>query len=652
MKNRYILIVLTAMAFSLFGCKDYLDLVPEKDITTIGSVFEKKSTALRFLNSGYATNNHNQGNMFRDPAMCGADEYMTGTMLRTVPSNFRYDYNYIPALRIADGLNNVNDPILNYWGHRRVEYQDNTVTNRYIGIRMLNIFIENVDDVNDMTDEEKVIYKAEAKAMQAHYYFELIRMYGPVSLVPENSSIEDDISSILTPRMPIDDCFKVVVYLLDESIADLRTLNEQPAGEYGHITKEGAYALKAKALLYQASPLFNGNTWYAGFTNIEGVELFPQTYDPEKWHKAAVAADEAVAFCEEIGKGLYNSVTDEDSDFMNAMRNVQESVTPIAFDSDELLWGCWTDSQGEEYKHKLPRYNPDHGSYQSNIYGDLTPTMRMVELYYTKNGLPLNMDKTWSYNDRYKMGKETDSNYDKIVKLNDDVLNLHLRREPRFYASIAADKCYWKKNNGYILMNPYKDGTHGNTQNRVVDNQFQNRTGYWVKKMIPGNVTGQSLGVYYPHPVLRMAELYLMQAEAWNEYEGPSSKVFDAVDKVRERAGIPDMQDSWNTYSSNPGMIASKEGLRDVLRTEKMIEFAFEGHRFWDLRRWKIAHEYQNKPLKGWFVFGEDSQSFYNNYEGPVVVWTKNSFESPRDYFWPIKDTEIPVANIKQNLGW
>jgi hypothetical protein len=285
----------------------------------------------------------------------------------------------------------------------------------------------------------------------------------------------------------------------------------------------------------------------------------------------------------------------------------------------------------------------------------------MVELYYTENGIPLEHDKNWNYADRYKMGIEENPNYESVVALNEPVLNLHLKREPRFYANIAADKCYWKRGEAtpekdpFVLMKPYKGDDHGNMRDRVISGEYQNLTGYWVKKFVPSNAMGgrsMDLSKIFPFPALRLADLYLMKAEAWNEYEGPSAKVFEALNRVRQRAGIPDIEYAWDNFAKNPGVIRNKAGLRDVIQQERMIEFAFEGHRFWDLRRWKKAHEYMNMPIKGWFVFGEDSQSFYNNYNGPLVVWSKNKFLAPRDYFWPLKDEEVLISTVKQNLDW
>ena len=153
-------------------------------------------------------------------------------------------------------------------------------------------------------------------------------------------------------------------------------------------------------------------------------------------------------------------------------------------------------------------------------------------------------------------------------------------------------------------------------------------------------------------PVIRLAELYLIQAEAWNEYEGPSDKVYKPLNKVRERAGIPDVEASWEQFSNQPQKIKLKEGMREIIQQENFVEFAFEGHRFWDLRRWKLAHLELNDKLLGWNVLGTDARTFYNNFEGPVVVWDKAKFVAPRDYLFPLKAEEVLISGYVQNPGW
>ena len=127
--------------------------------------------------------------------------------------------------------------------------------------------------------------------------------------------------------------------------------------------------------------------------------------------------------------------------------------------------------------------------------------------------------------------------------------------------------------------------------------------------------------------------------------------MYDNIDMVRERAGILPVREAWEQYSTNPVLVTTKEGMRNIIRQEFNIEFAFEGQRFWNLRRWQIAHEELNEPLYGWNVLGKDADSFYNHGE-PVMVWSKRGFSAPRDYFWPIRSEEAQVSGVVQNPGW
>ena len=241
-------------------------------------------------------------------------------------------------------------------------------------------------------------------------------------------------------------------------------------------------------------------------------------------------------------------------------------------------------------------------------------------------------------------------------------LNLHLKREPRFYANVAADRCYWQRGpaaNKNMLVQAYRGEAFGIHESFLLYSQPQNLCGYYVKKFSRSEVqtyqytsnTG-SLGDCR-WPMIRLAELYLIQAEAWNEYlSKPDDKVYESLNKVRRRAGIPDVEIAWKEHSSQPHKIETKEGMREIIQQENFVEFAFEGHRFWDLRRWKLAHLELNDKLLGWNVLGENARTFYNNFEGPVVVWDKAKFVAPRDYLFPIKAEEAMIAGYVQNPGW
>ncbi len=650
MVKKYLLIIVVAIFTS---CESYLDHVPEDDIITIEKIFEKRADALLFLNGCYISHLVSAGNIIADPAMTGADEFVTNEYYRKKAYAGSF---YSRGFSIATGLQSVSNPITPYWGFNEAGMVVNphAFDDVYQCIRRCNIVIANIDNVYNMSLSEKQQFKAEAKAQKALYYFELIRKYGPICLIPENISVEASMDDIQVPRSHVDTCFNRAVKLFDEAIPYLKSFRSQSTERYGFMNKEAAMGWKAKTLLYQASPLFNGNSWYSQFKNRDGETLFSSEYDPDKWKKAAKACDEAVAYCELSGFELENSFKSEDSEKLNQIRNIQFSVMPIGWTGNELIAGIYTIGEND-LKTRLPYWNKDHNLHNIDFRGSINPTLKMVELFYTENGLPITSDKNWNYTNRYRDGIEKRNSYSNIVSLNKKVLNLHLKREPRFYANIAFDKGMWSRGGSFYEMNAKKNGTNGLEEDYVIQNKPQNISGYWVKKFLsPYSIGGKdpSYGSSFPFPKLRLAELYLMQAEAWNEFEGPSSKVYDALNVIRERAGIPTVQESWNMYSTNPSKITTKEGMREIIQQEKMIEFSFEGHRFWDLRRWKKAHEYMNTPIKGWDVFGETDEEFYNQYNGPVVVWRKNKFESPRDYFWPIRDEEILKSNVVQNIGW
>ncbi len=634
--------------FLLMSCDNYLDVVPEDDIATIESIFEKKSTALKFFLGCYK-GYRNAGSAIVDPGVAGGDEVAGGQVLRDKGLAHTYE---LTSLHIATGRLSPSNPILARWGGSGCYYDF---------IRQCNIFIENVDKVYNMTDKEKKQYKASAIAIKALYYFELMQMYGPITLVPNNIDVEAEMEVMQRPRSHVDTCFNRIAELFDQAIElEINTFAEQPLYEAGLLNRESVYAYKAKALLYAASPLFNGNPWYSDFTNRDGEPLFSSEYDESKWVRAAQAADEAIAFCEQRAKNLYSGYNKEGSALVNKIRDIQLSVIPISFASDELLHGTYTLTKNDILM-RMPRYSSLVPSLQTSAtanVGVLSPSMRMVELFYTENGLPIGEDKNWNFAGRYQMGIESDFAYNNVVGLNKDVLNLHLRREPRFYANIGFDGGIWRRGEKYVEMEAFNGGRNGFEKLYVVPTDRVNITGYWIKKHIhfqnyfTDDKLNGSTEPLAPYPKMRLAEIYLMQAEANNEAYGPSDKVYEALDKIRIRAGIPPIREAWNLYAYNPSTIETKEGLRDVIRQERMIELCFEGQRFWDLRRWKIAHEYLSQPIKGWNIFGEKGIQFYNNYNGPVEVWTENTFSAPRDYFWPIEAEEVQRANIRQNKNW
>ena len=639
--KKYLLSLLCGILL-LPGC-NYLDMVPEKDIETIESLFEQRTKVENWWKGLYSELNMIFANFRVNVAYLGADEFVT---CQALYSDAIYN---LDGLKVADGLQMSQNPYGSIWYRM------------YVIIRNCNIFLENVDRTYDMTEEDRNWWKADVKALKAYVYFELVRHYGPICLVPQNMPVNLPVKDYQLPRQHVDTCFKEIVNLLDEAMEYLPK-HGQRVSNYGYtFSLEGAYALKAKVLLYAASPLFNGNAFYSDFKNKNGELLFNSTYDRNKWLLAAEAADKAAQMCEDGGRSLSGGSTGKKTDLLNVMSDVERSMFS-RFNNEEYLIEWKYPATFHEFI--LPRLIGDDVNFENQALGCLSPSMKMVEMYYTENGLPIDADISWNYSNRYKLGSESSPDYEGVIPLNTSVVNLHLRREPRFYASIAGDRMYWQRGTNTaetdynLLVKAHKGEEPWGTQyDFIISNSWQNINGYWLKKHLFSWIQtlgyGSSLQGNETAAIIRLAEVYLMQAEAWNEYlDAPDSRVYDPIDKVRERAGIKPVREAWGSYSNNPTKVTTKAGMRDIIQQENNIEFAFEGHRYWNLRRWLIAHQAMNEKQYGWNVLGTTDQAFYNYETGPVVVWSKNKFIAPRDYLDPIDAEEILISGMVQNPGW
>lgn len=150
------------------------------------------------------------------------------------------------------------------------------------------------------------------------------------------------------------------------------------------------------------------------------------------------------------------------------------------------------------------------------------------------------------------------------------------------------------------------------------------------------------------YPLMRLADLYLLYAEALNEsLNEPNDEVYYYIDEVRKRAGLKGVKESWSNYSRNPDKPLTKIGMRDIIRQERMIELSFESKRFWDVRRWKLAHIYYNQVERGWNVHQSTEQEYYN------VITVQPLQFTTKQYLWPIREAELMKnSNLIQNPYW
>ena len=639
-------------------------MVPENDIETIETIFEKREQAEEWFKSCHSYLIKEIASVVMNPAYAGTDEIVTGQYVRqTYPLSNVYCWD---GLFIGDGLQMSQSPYGDIW----------QTSQFYTAIRYCNIFFEQIEKVYNMKQEEKDLWVAELKALKAHYYFELMRRYGPIVLIDKNVDANADVEEMQFVRRPIEECVDTIVSLCDQAMKVLPHWASKEISRQGYYSLEAAAALKAKTLFYAASPIFNGNPMYNDFKNRKGELLFPAAADKEKWRIAAEAVEEAIKICKDGGMDLVEGNKAYASNLRNTMLDIEYSVLGQDWKNQEAVFMIRPEYTSMNFWHNwtLPYFkSSDLDDYNADCMGCVSPSIKMVEMYYTENGLPINADKTWNYDKRYQLSQETNGKYKDVVMMVGEeynfrnpyvsgtnntkgILALHLRREPRFYAHIAADRCYWMRGKN-MAVTAYQGEKFG-TQSTSITTLPQNLTGYWIKKGSYSNVSTKEYTTVDNREEAfietRLAELYLMKAEAWNEYLTAPDKehVYNPLNEVRRRAGIPDVEVAWADFSNSPEKVTNQAGMREIIRQEWNIEFAFEGRRFWNLRRWLIAAEELNSSLLGWNILGKDADSFYNNYAGPVVVWSQRKFVAPRDYLFPLESEEVMISGCVQNPGW
>lgn len=326
----------------------------------------------------------------------------------------------------------------------------------------------------------------------------------------------------------------------------------------------------------------------------------------------------------------------------------------------ELIWGdSRNDIQGFE-RNKLITINQTtfRTAGANSQHG---PTLRTVENYYTKNGLPIDEDATWDYNNRYKLTTIPEDHKSYAV-VGEQTAYLHLNREPRFYANVGFDRglLYLKGVDGLENDETKQHKIFSRNMEAAGKNGIMNYsgTGYFDKKTVSSecsvNNSGAWAGYRYPFPIMRLGDLYLLYAEAVNECLPNDNSLSDEisieyVDKIRMRAGLKGIKETWDTYAMSQfkSKYETKAGMRDIIRRERLIELAFEGQTYYDKRRWKLMTTYMNEPVQGWYVEGIEAEEYYT-----VTTLFKPQFGA-KDYLYPIRESDIlGNPNLVQNPGW
>lgn len=473
----------------------------------------------------------------------------------------------------------------------------------YNSIRRVNIFVGGIDRVPykatyinalGQTRHLGTSLKAEARFLRAYFYFELIKRYGGVPLLGDKVyDLEDNIE---LPRNTFEQCVNYIVSELDEIKDSLRKLPMQDAATYAHaVTKQACMALKSRVLLYAASPLFNENTLEPG-NELVGYA----SYDKERWK---LAADAAKDFIDEFGPNGDGSMG-LTSDYRRIFTTYYQPGT-----NPEVIFFRQNGSNTSVETNNGPLGFTS--SSQGN--GRTNPTQDLVDAFPMKDGKA--------------RGKSTKYVYDSQ--------NPYVNRDPRFELQILHNGSKWLGTN----LQTYQGGINNPTSSA----DYSTTSYYMCKFMEDYSNKTEYASTQHQWVILRYAEILLNYAEAANEYYGPTADVYDAIIQLRKRAGIEPGDD--NLYGLDANM--TRDQMREVIHNERRIEMAFEGQRYFDIRRWREAEKIYRQPLHGMRIQDNGVQATYSVINVLTVNWEN------RRYLYPIPYDEVNKNdNMVQNPNW
>lgn len=478
----------------------------------------------------------------------------------------------------------------------------------YDGIHRVNTFIRSVKGMRGIiTDEQINEYVAEAKFLRAMFYFSLTDLFGGVPYYDESTNVNEEFMNLKQPRSSLEEVRAHILEDLDEAIKYLPV--EHAASEYGRATKGAAYALRGKVHLYDKE-------WQSAINDFEEI-----VYNKSNNYGYALDDDYARVF------KLYNGAKSPETVF--SIQNKSGVGTEYGMQIQALM-GC-------------------RGAYGS-CWNNTVPSTQLVDMYEFKDGRPFNWDEIFpGYNAmtpeqrKELLSVEMDGS-GTIVGLREadtaKILNTYTCRDPRLMATVIVPYSHYMGNIGRTTNVDLIFALDHNLAGNANGGTIQNNAGwvsYLYRKFVTegdqGGAISNRLHTPFAFPLIRFADVLLMLSEAYNE-AGQLDKAVTEFNKVRARVGMPGL-------NSGPAwmVVSNKEQMAERIRKERAVEFAGEGLRFSDLRRWgyEIAHKTLNNV---------DAVNIYGE---PIYT----HLFTERDMLWPIPGVERERnKELTQNPGW
>lgn len=556
------------------SCDDYLEKPPGVDVT--------------------------EDTIFSSPIQI--DYFVAGTYFMGVKSDFPY-CNEHDMSDIGSGAATDEAEVTQGWywvqtpwnaaGMRPGWTGDLRFTTHWKAIRRANTILERIDDAPFDDDAFKKRVKGEGYCIRALNYFELFRKYGGVPILRERLALGGNL------KIPRNTTQEVVQFILDdceEAIKLLPKPNELTTAERGRLTNLAAMSLKARTLLYAASPTFNTNKPYIDYGEYNNL-ITMGNFDKERWKSAADAAKDVLDEAEKTGVVLVRNRKDMSGNDIS-YQHIWDKP-----DNEEVILA--EQSRGLVGTGHFP-WNGHIPSSVGGSGGGLCMTFNFVKKYEKKDGTP----QEWDMNG----GNDLMAKYNEL--------------DPRFAQTATYHGQPWNTTDN-LSMDLSETGN-----DRCI-------TGQYMHKPVPLAISRRDYVRVEPKGcIFRLAEFYLNYAEALNEYyDTPPAEAYDAVDEIRNRVSMPPLPRT-----------LTKEQFRERVRNERAIELCMEGHRLFDVRRWEICEEdgVMKGDMYGIKIYKIDGT---NECRYEPYVFEVRSFLR-RMYRHPFPQGEIDKGYLIQNPGY
>lgn len=643
MKKIFIYICSLALASGFQACSDYLDQVPDEQLSN-ENLYKSKDDVIKGLTQVYSYwDNHLE--------------------FANYPGNEGDDLDY-----------NWNNYAPYYWetgqfGPASVQW--NRWARFYEAIRASITFQVRLDECDDekLKDRERQWWRGEAEFLEGYYYFLLLQQWGPVPLIKDIYEGKE-LDNMIAAGLPRTNADTIAAYIDDKCLkaaSRLDTLYALPE-RAGRANVASAWFLRSRLALYMASPLWNGQLSksnegkdYSSIVpvNSDGTKLLNTKFDANRWKRAMDISLQAIQIAE---KGNYKLLKRTTTSGTGAT-----SQEPSGYSN--YKW-CFTYARGGEPSSEMVYYKQNLGAWDKGLkhalplscsgYSGICPTINHVEEYFMANGLMPEDDPDY---------QALETGYNTLTDPGDGVpiSKRFQRREPRFYCNIIYPERYlYSVRNGGTDENPGDIRTRNDSQWNAVSSGLTGgthfivyangkdgfnsksgrdycNTGFLSCKWISPTTTTQSSSSDFATPHFRFSELYLNYTEAAIEYYDAIGEralnhpeIFVYWDELRHRAGLPGVRSSYgkwytDTYGKNIELTNSK--LRELIHRERRIELFHEGHRYFDNRRWLEA-ERESLPVYG-FSVEKNAPDFYTPIEFEKRYW------DDKMYWQPIPQSEI-----------